>query len=254
MRLWIPILIIAFFAVSQLSFASYSVINVSTQINLRQNTSASVREIVTIGLTNSSINSYTTDRSALNLTLSNWQSIIGPTLTQHIINPKSGVHRFELLPGPVTTTVTGGHIAQIIMLYDVYNVTYLVETSPRIFFYTFNDSVFNFQHELAGEVLPPNTKLTINLPAGARITSIFPIPDSPTNLITSNYTNSTSLSWFNQEPLSKFALSFTIRQSLQAEVLQFFSGVYNSLGVLTYIIIGLVVLIFIIYTYLKVDK
>ena len=254
MRLWIPFLIIAFFAMSQLSFASYSVTNVSTQVTLNQNTSASVREIVTIGLTNSSINSYITDRSALNLTLSNWQAIIGPTLTQHIINPRSGVHKFELLPGPVTTTITGGHIAQIIMLYSVYNVTDVVETAPRVFFYTFNDSVFNFQHELSGEALPPNTQLTINLPHGAKITSIFPIPDSPANLVISNYTNSTSLSWFNQEPLSKFALSFTIRQSLQAEVLQFFSGVYNALGIFTYIIIGLVVLIFILYTYLKVDK
>ncbi len=254
MRLWLPIIIIAFFALSQLSFASYSVVNLSTQVTLNLNTSASVREIVTVLLTNASINSYITDRSALNLTLSDWQSIIGPTLTQHIINTKSGVHRFELLPGPVTTTITGRHIAQIIMLYDVYNVTSVVETAPRVFYYTFNNSVFNFQHELSGEVLPPNTALTIMLPAGARITSIFPIPDSPANLVTSNYTNSTALSWFNQEPLSKFTLSFTIRQSLQAEVLQFFSGIYKALGIFTYVIIGVIVLVFIIYTYFKVEK
>jgi hypothetical protein len=238
----------------QMPSASYAITHVTTQVTLNTNTSATVREVFTVYITNSSASQYQADRAVFNLTLSTWQSIIGPGLTQHIINPKLGVYSFRLFPGPLTTTITGQQNAQIILSYNVQNVTRVNEIAPRVFFYTFNTNVFNFEHEISGQVLDPNTTLTISPPQGSIINNIYPVPDSPSNLITGNFTNVTSMSWYYQEPLSKFALSFTTRQSIQAEVLSFFTAAYAFLGIFTYVIIIAFVLFFILYTYLKVEK
>lgn len=56
------------------------------------------------------------------------------------------------------------------------------------------------------------------------------------------------------EPLSKFTLTFTTQQSIQGEVLSFFAAAYAFLGIFTYVIIIVIVLFFILYTYLKVEK
>ncbi len=254
-----PLILVAIFVfllalIARNSFASYNVTGFSTTVTLNTSGSASVTEVLSVILTNSSISQYNTDRAALNLTLSQWQGILGSTLTQHIINLKRGVHAFKLLPGPVTQSITGQSVAQVIMEYDVYNVTTVNQTAPRTFYYAFNSSVFNFQHAVSGQVLPHNAQLTIVLPSGSRLISVFPLPDSPANLLTSGYANVTQLKWNSGEPLSKFTLTFTTTQSIQAEVTQFFSAIYNALGVLTYLIIGIAVLLFILYTYFKAEK
>ena len=234
--------------------ASYTVTHFTAQVMLNTNTSATVREAFTVYVTNASTSQYQTDRSALNLTLSNWQSIIGSGLTQHIINPTSGVYNFKLFPGPLTTSITGQQSAQILLSYSVNNVTDVKELAPRVFSYSFNTNVFNFQHELSGQILNPNATLTVMLPTGAVINNVYPVPDSPANLITNNFANVTSMSWYYQEPLSKFALTFTTQQSIQGEVLSFFAAAYAFLGIFTYVIIIVIVLFFILYTYLKVEK
>ncbi len=236
----------------QLSGASYTVNHITTQVTLNTNTSASVVETFNVSVSNSSTSQYTSDRTALNLTLSKWQSIIGPSLTQHIINPKSGVYSFRLLPGPLLNLPDGSQQAVITILYDVSNVTKINQTAPRTFVYSFNPDVFNYEHELSGEVLTANSTLTMILPKLARITNIFPIPDYPTTLIASN--NVTTVSWFYQEPLSKFTLTFVTQESVQDEVLAFFTAIYSFLGVFTYIIIIAAILLFILYTYFKMDK
>ncbi len=245
--------LLALFAV-QISGASYTVTHVTTQVTLNVNTSASVRETYTVVITNASISQYQSARSALNLTLSNWQDIIGPTLTQHIINPKTGVYGFELFPGPITTSITGQQEADVLISYGVRNVTSVDEIAPRVFQHTFNDDVFNFAHGVSGEVLPANYTLTIVLPNDAGIKSIYPLPDSPPNLLANNFMNVTMMSWFSQEPLSKFLLVYTTHQTIEGEVSSFFTAAYNFFGFFTYVIIILIVLFFILYTYLKIEK
>jgi len=246
--------ILVIFAGTHLAAASYQITHIDTQVALNSNTSASVKEVFNLVITNLSVSQYSSDRDALNLTLANWQSIIGPSLTQHIINTKTGVYNFRLLPGPLYTSITGQSAAYIIITYDVNNVTSVTETAPRTFAYSFNRTVFNFQNEQSGQVLTPNTNLTIVLPQGAQITSLYPVPDSPIILASGNYTNSTSLSWYYQEPLSKFTLDYTTHQGLQEEVLSFFTGIYNFFGFFSYMIIAAVVLLFILYTYLKAER
>ncbi|MCL4372043.1 hypothetical protein M1373_01850 [Candidatus Marsarchaeota archaeon] len=233
--------------------ASYTVTNLNTTVVLNQNTSAQVTEVLTLKVSNSSVKQYDTNRIALNLTLSTWQSLIGPLLVQHIINPHSGIYNFKFLPGPLVPTYYGGE-AKLLMTYSVENVTSVVEPAPREFVYTFNDNVFNFEHAASGEVLPSNTTLSIIIPNGAQLTSVYPVPDAPVGNFTSGYANITRFSWFDGEPLSKFTFVFVTHESLGAEVEGFFSKVYSYLGVFTYIITALVVIGLILYAYIRARK
>lgn len=235
------------------SHASYSVTNLNVTMALNKNTSAQVTEILTLLISNNSAQQYTTNRVALNLTLSDWQSIIGPLLVQHIINPSKGIYNFKFLPGSVTV-IDGQNYAYLLMSYDVNNVTTVNQTAPRQFFYRFNSSVFNFEHGASGEVLNQNTTLTIILPTGAQIKSIYPIPDYPPSAFTNNYANTTRVSWLYGEPLSKFTLTFVTTEGIQAEVVNFFSQIYQDLGIFTYLILAIIILAFILYAYFRVGR
>ncbi len=232
------------------STAAYTVTNLNVTVKLNTNTSAQVTELLTVYISNASLSQYSTDRLALNLTLSNWESLVGPLLVQHILNTKSGVYNFKLLPGAVTNEGDGGY-TYILLSYSVHNVTTVNQTGPRKFSYSFNSSIFNFQHGLSGEILTPNTTLTIIPPPGFKITNVYPLPDSPTTGFTNNYVNATSLSWSQQEPLSKFVFKYTITESLQSEVTSFFTSIYSALGVFTFVIIALAIALFILYAYFR---
>ena len=134
------------------------------------------------------------------------------------------------------------------------NVTSVNETGPRIFNYKFNPKVFNFEHGVSGEILTPNTTLTMVLPSGSQIQSVYPIPDLPIFAFTDQYRNITTVSWVNGEPLTKFALVFIIKQSLEAEVSVFFGTAYRDLGIFTYILIALAVILSIFYIYHRASR
>lgn len=233
--------------------ASYTVKNLNVTMTLNQNTSAHVIESLQVVISNQSVSQYSTNRVALNLTLSNWQALIGPLLVQHIISPSGSIYNFKFLPGPIVNQ-NGQHIANIILAYDVDNVTSVNETGPRVFNYRFNSKVFNFEHGVSGEILTPNTTLTITMPQGSQIQSVYPIPDLPVFAFTNDYKNVTTVSWLNGEPLTKFTLVFIIKQSIEAEVSIFFATAYKDLGIFTYIIIALAVVLSIFYIYLRASK
>ena len=230
--------------------ASYTVKNMNVTMTLNTNTSAQVTELLQIAISNESVNQYSTNRAAFNLTLSKWQQLIGPLLVEHIINPNSSVYNFKFLPGPVISQ-NGQHSANIIFTYNVSNVTFVTQVAPRAYQYRFNPRVFNFNHGISGVVLGPNTTLSIIIPQGGVITSVYPIPDLPQSAFTYQYKNVTKISWLSGEPLSTFNLVFTIRQSLSDEVETFFAILYKKLGFLTYVIIAAAVLLAILYIYRK---
>lgn len=233
--------------------ASYTVTHLNVTINLNKNTSAQVAEVLTVRMSNSSVAQYSINRVALNPTLSDWQSIIGPSLVEHVINSGGSIYNFKFLPGPA---IANGNqsIAYILLSYTVDNVTTVNQTAPRTFVYSFAPKVFNFEHAASGEVLNPDTTLTINLPGSAVLKSVYPLPDYPPSGFTTNYAGIASFSWMYGEPLSTFTLTFTITEGVQAEVANFFVEVYKTLGVLTYVIIAAVILGFILYTYLKAGR
>ncbi len=230
--------------------ASYTVKNLNVTITLNTNTSASVTEILSMSISNESVNQYSTNRAALNLTLSGWQQLIGPLLVEHVINPNSSIYDFKFLPGPVVSQ-NGQHNANMILAYDVKNVTFVSQIAPREFQYRFNPKVFNFEHGVSGEVLNPNASLNIILPQGGTIVSVYPIPDVPVFAFANQYKNVTAISWLYGEPLSKFTLVFDIRQSIPAEVEGFFSAIYVELGIFTYVIIAGAIILLILYIYRK---
>lgn len=253
---WTYRLIIAMIAtailatIAPLSSASYTVRNINVTITLNTNTSAQVTEILQLTISNASVNQYSTNRAALNLTLSEWQQLIGPQLVEHVISPNSSIYNFKFLPGPVQT-INGNHDANIILAYGVKNVTFVSQIAPRQFQYRFNPRVFNFEHGISGEVLDQNTTLTMIIPQGGTIISAYPIPDMPAYAFTSQYANVTKVSWLYGEPLSTFTLVFKINQSLSAEVEGFFSGLYRKLGLYTYVIISAAIILSILYIYRK---
>jgi hypothetical protein len=236
--------------ISPLAGASYTVKNLNVTITLNTNTSAQVTEVLSMSISNESVSQYSTNRAALNLTLSGWQQLIGPLLVEHVINPNSSIYDFKFLPGPVITQ-NGQHNANIILAYDVKNVTFVSQIAPREFQYRFNPRVFNFEHGVSGEVLNPNATLNIVMPQGGTIVSVYPIPDLPVFAFAHQYANVTQLSWLYGEPLSKFTLVFDIQQSIPAEVEGFFTAVYQKLGIFTYVLIAVAIIALILYIYRK---
>ncbi len=252
----LKIAFLAVIAVSLLIFttgASYTVQNLNVTLTLKPNTSAQVTEVLKILVSNTSVSQYSTNREAFNLTLTNWQNLIGPMLVQHIINSNESLYNFKLFPGPITTKY-GQSTANITMTYIVPNVTSVNETSPRQFLYTFNPRVLNFDHGVSGEVLIGNTTFTLIIPPGAIIESAYPRPDLPPYAALSNYRNISSVSWVYGEPLSKFSFAFLVQQSIQGEVASFFRSVYDIFGIFSYIIIAAAVVLFIIYTYYRASR
>ena len=247
------IAILALAPLAGLANATYNVTGINVNIYLNTNTSAHISETIELAISNQSITQYQTNRVALNLTLSQWQQLVGSQLTEHVINPRGSAYNFVLLPGPVIPS-GNTYKADIILSYDVHNVTVVNQTSPRVFVYTMKSNDFNFQHGASGQVLGPHTVLNITVPQGSQIKSIYPLPDYPTYGITNNYTNVTTLSWFYGEPLSKFSLVFAVNQSIRDEVSGFFSKVYHVLGIYSYLLIAAVIALFVLYVYYRASR
>lgn len=235
--------------------ASYQVTHINVNMSLNSNTSAHINETIAVLISNQSVQQYTTNRAALNLTLSKWQALIGPQLVQHIINPTGSIYNFKFLPGPAITGQNSNsgsmYTAYMIMSYDVNNVTTVNQISPRTFEYTLNPKVFNFNHAASGEILSQNTTFNIRIPNGAIIKAVYPVPDSPAYAFATNYKNITDVAWSNSEPFNSFSFVFVIGQSIRGEVGQFISGAYDVFGIYTYLLIVLVIVGFILYIYYR---
>ncbi len=238
------------FALFGFSRASYNVTNINTTVLINPNGSAYVTEVLRIRIANISVQQYTIDRSGLNLTLSNWQSLVGPGLVPHIINKRSGIYGFGLLPGPVVLE-DALPTANIYMHYYVSDIATITQTGPRTYNYRFNNSNLNFAQGAEGVVLGQNMRLNVIIPNDSVITTVYPLPDYPP--ITQNST-ANEISWYAGEPLYEFSLVFTMKTSTTQEVLGFFGFIYSATGPAIYIIIGTVVLLFIVYTYLKAGR
>jgi hypothetical protein len=231
--------------------ASYRVTDINTTVVLNSNnTTAQVNEVINVYVSNNSYSQYNKNRVALNLTLSDWQSIIGPDLVQYIDNPEYGLYGFKFFPGPLIKQPEN-YTAGLLMSYYVKNVTSVKNIAPRVFLYTFNPSVLNFEHAASGEVLPNDTTFTVVLPKNARIDSVYPTPDYPPSLVLNGYANVTKVSWNDGEPLANFKLTYQTEQSLQNEVGSFFSDIYHELGVFTYVLAILMIVAFLVYVYMR---
>ncbi len=232
------------------SHAFYNITFVNTTVILSGNSSAHVIETFNLYVSNASVLQYTQNRDAIGLSLSDWQNILYTNLlTQHIVSQKRSTYGFTFLPGPLVSQFGGGQ-ALLTMSYDVNNVTTVRNIAPRKFEYTFNDSVFNFIDTVNGQALPSNVRLNLVIPERSQILMVYPLPDLPSPSSLGDYKNLTTFSWFSGEPLSQFSFSFVSTQSLQGEVLGYFSSIYNAYKIVLYAILIAAIAAILIYVYL----
>jgi hypothetical protein len=249
----LPFIAVIFVLVSTAG-AYMNVTYLNTTIILNQNTSAHVVEVLDVYISNSSIPIYLQDRAALNFTLTRWQQALNtPLLVEHILPPRSSVMHFSFLPGPVQQFSDFG-IAKLTFEYDVDNVTTMRIIAPRTLQYSFNDGVFNFINTANGQALPQNTRLNIILPSGASVIAVYPLPDMPVLSFIKNYTNVQSMSWYNSEPLSKFTLTYLVKQSLETEVIQYFQNILDNYWIPIAAAVILAIILFFAYFYAKTQK
>jgi hypothetical protein len=225
----------------------------STTVTLGNSTTARVVETVDLYVSNSSAAQYNQDREAVNLTLSGWQQALGSgLLVQHILNPRSSISNFTFLPGPLTILGNGGYSAILTMSYYAENATSVTNIAPREFQYSFNSTVFNFMHTASGESLFPYSKLTITVPSGASVASVYPAPDFPLPNAAGAYTNDSMLYWNSGEPLQKFTFVYSIMETPQQEVMQYFAYVYNRYALLVWALAAVVLAAIAVYIYMRV--
>ncbi|MDE1804255.1 MAG: hypothetical protein KGH59_00520 [Candidatus Micrarchaeota archaeon] len=252
-RLALPILLVLAFGMLNVH-AYFNVTYLNTTVVLNQNGSAHVTEALNLFISNSSIAQYQQDKQAINFTLSNWQAALGTNLlVEHILNPKSSVYGFEFLPGPINYAIRNAS-SVLTMSYYVNNITTISNIAPRKFQYAFNDSVFNFVHTATGQSLPPSARLNIVVPKGAQIVSIYPVPEYPNVAFVSNYTGAPLLSWYSQDPLSTFALTYIVSESPGAEVSSFFTHIYSNYNSLLLILLGAIIIAILVYLYIRVSN
>ncbi|MDE1855533.1 MAG: hypothetical protein KGH57_04435 [Candidatus Micrarchaeota archaeon] len=232
--------------------AYFNATYLSTTVFLTNSTAAHVVEGIQLYVSNASISTYDQDRQAFNLSLGNWQKVIGntPFLTQHILNPKSSISNFTFLPGPITPAGNGGGYASLTMSYDSQNVTSVVSIAPRQFEYRLNNSVFNYLHTASGQSLLSNARLTFIVPNGTQVVTAYPLPDFPTPNQFGKYSG-TSFSWFSGEPLQNFNFVYLVTQTPEQEVVQFFNALYSSYGTLIYVLIILALVGIAMYVYFR---
>lgn len=231
------------------AFAYFNATYLTTTVHLANSSTAHVVETINLYISNSSMSTYIQDRGAVNQTLDSWQKVLGTSLlVEHVFNPTSSISNFTFLPGPIVFATDGGGNAQLTMSYYAHNVTTVNVIAPRKLEYTFNSNAFNFQHTASGQALLPNTKLEITVPKGSVVASAYPLPEFPMG----NYTNATTLYWNESEPLNKFAFVYVITESLQQEVLTFFTRIYDQYNAQIYVAAAVIAILVVVYLYFKV--
>ena len=111
--------------------------------------------------------------------------------------------------------------------------------------------MLNFVNTINGQALPQYSRLNIIIPEDSQLVKVYPLPDYPSPSFLGNYKNFTSFSWYSQEPLSQFSFSFISKESLQNEVVGYFSGIYYHEQNLIYFVLLAGILISVVYIYLK---
>ncbi len=241
----------SFFYVLSNAYAYYNITYINTTLILNPNQTAHVIEVFTVYASNTSITTYQQNKDAIGVTLSEWQKVLLTSgLEQHILGSGHSFYNFEFLPGPIIT-VPGGGYATMTMNYYVKNATIIKNIAPRKFEYSFNNSIFNFEQEASGQILPSNTRLNLIIPNGADIVSIYPLPDTPRPNFVGNYSNDTEFSWYTGEPLSQFSFQYVTTESPETEVLNYLNEVYTKYSTEMFLGIGLLIIIGVVYFYRK---
>lgn len=176
-------------------------------------------------------------------TLSAWQEITNVTeIKAHVSARSSDIRNLLILPQPLRKSPSGLDIwyGQIIMDYEAapyydkdgaaINDTGLVEADsykPRTTRYTLNELSFNLPRTETGDIqLGTNTALSLTPPQNAMLIYINPVPSDMGNV--SLPTASRTLKWSGLT-LVQFSVEYEVEESLDKEVLQFFTDLQQQI-------------------------
>ncbi|MDD5337627.1 MAG: hypothetical protein PHS02_04040 [Candidatus ainarchaeum sp.] len=234
--------LLALLILASVAFANFQFQNQEISVKLNEDGSATVEESLNLVVFSQySMQLYETGYNKN--TLSGWQELTNITeIKVHTSAKDADVRGLIIRPQPLEKSLSAGDVwyAQIILDYSVYpyydksgqpiNGTGLVEIDnykPRTTRYSLNEAAFNLPRTERGDIrLDTDTTLSITPPANSLITYLNPIPRALGSF--KPPARSRTLSW-NDLTLVQFSLEYEIEESLDKEVLQFFSGLQDSI-------------------------
>jgi len=240
-------LVLIFLSVVSLGHSTFTKKNVHMIINVDENGVSHITEGITFNVVGKeSQSNYILGLK--NNELSSWTSITNlPTLRYHLNTEIVNIENFRILPQPLKNCnqATDSCLGEINLNYDAYPYYNLSSNlpiegtgifmenkyKPRTTRFVLNPNSLSFETTEVDNMirLNKNSILTIKLPEGATVFDVNPIPDKLSGLAFPTHLN--EYEWRNTL-LVKFSFVYEIEESLDEEVLNFFSNLYNKFDVL----------------------
>lgn len=234
-------LLVALLLLSSLAFADFQMKGLSVSVKLNENGTASVTESMDFVVFGQySMQLY--ESGFNNNTLTGWQQITNISdIRTHISAKYADIKPILIRPQPLDKSLSAQDVwyGQLIMSYDAApyyerdgspvngtGVVLMDSYKPRVTRYTLNEKVFSFERTNSGDIkLSDTTTLAIEPPQNALLFYVNPITR---NMHNSTFpTQSVPLSWSGLT-LVQFSVVYEVEQSLDREVLSFFSGLQNN--------------------------
>ncbi|MFH1447473.1 MAG: hypothetical protein ABIG39_01300 [Candidatus Micrarchaeota archaeon] len=240
MRLGFALVLLLFLSLA--AHGEFQQNNLSVTVDLNQDGSAYVKEIVRISMNSGSPIIYDTAISTAN-DLSSWRTKTNLDLRFHFNRDVVDITDVTILPQPrdscsgCVKDVCTQCFGTIIMRYRLgpiankseSGIVFMNHFKPRTINYTINPEAISFESSSSGNIiLPENTRFTINVPAGAIVTKLNPLPKEIGGGVELPIHNISSFSWSGRTQLSTFEFSFQIEEPLSVEVLDFFMSVRDE--------------------------
>ncbi len=225
-----------------LAYADFQLQNLDVAIKLNEDGSAAVEERINVIVFGQySMQLYESGYNKNNL--ASWQDVTNISeIKTHIGANYADTRNIVVRPQPLQKSKSGLDVwyGQIIVDYSAYpyydkngsvaNRTGLVimdNYKPRTTRYTLNENAFSFKRTETGDIkLDDTTTLSITPPSNALITIVNPITEDMSNV--KFPAPSRTLKWSGLT-LVQFSLVYEIEQSLDKEVLSFFSDLQQSI-------------------------
>lgn len=224
------------------AFAEFQLQNLDVSIKLGEDGSAAVEEKVNLIVFGQySMQLY---ESGFNKnTLSDWQALTNVSeIKTHVSAKNADIKNMLIRPQPLQKSKSGLDVwyGQIIIDYTalpyydkdgkIANNTGLVlmeKYKPRTIRYTLNQNALNLPRTDTGDItLPSQTTLSITPPPSAMITYVNPITEEMHNATFP--ARSGTLAWSGLT-LVQFSLAYEVEQTLDKEVVEFFSEVQQNI-------------------------
>lgn len=253
------------------AFADFQLQNLEVSIKMNDNGSAIVEERINL-IVFGDYGKQLYDAALNKNTLSDWQVLTNISEIKTHISRKGDIKDLVVRPQPLRRSLSASGVwyGQIIIDYSVSpyydkdgnpikntGIFNIERYKPRVTRYVLNNNAFNFPRSETGDIkLSDETMLSITPPPNSIITYVNPISTELSNERLPMRAKTLSWSGLN---LVQFSLKYEIEQSLDKEVLEFFSELQNKIrssllsteGIAATVLIAILILS---YLYLKLSR